>query len=104
MPSNMVSQGSENSALPLPATTPLLAVSAIPQSALFPIANWRPRDGRGETFTKWWRNVLQLLHAFDVTEEQLNDEPPAMPSVAEEPIVTRSEEERRRTSPAIADQ
>ena len=40
MPSNMVSQGTENSALPLPAATPLLAVSAIPQSALFPIAKW----------------------------------------------------------------
>ena len=86
----MVSQGAENSALPLPTSTPLLAVSAIPQSAIFPIASWRPRDGRGEAFDKWWRNVLQLLHAFDVTEQQLSDEPPAMPSIAKDPIVTRT--------------
>ena len=58
------------STLALP-TTPLLAVAPITSKDLFPIPQWRARDGRGLKFDKWWRSVQSLLNALDITVERL---------------------------------
>ena len=79
------------STLALP-TTPLLAVAPITSKDLFPIPQWRARDGRGLKFDKWWRSVQSLLNALDITVERLSEQPPTSPS-AKMSIVTRSSDE-----------
>ena len=66
------------STLALP-TTPLLAVAPITSKDLFPIPQWRARDGRGLKFDKWWRSVQSLLNALDITVERLSEQPPTSP-------------------------
>ena len=93
VPCYMVSQGGElSSALALP-NTPLLAVAPIPSKDLFPIPQWRVRDGRGLKYEKWWRAVQSLLNAFDITVERLGEQPPVNPSIATASIITRSKDE-----------
>ena len=97
----MVAQGVADLSFENAALSPLLATAPIPSAKLFPIPSWRPRDGRNDSYDKWLRAVRQLLAAFDITEERLEEQPPA-PIVSSSMIVTRQDDEE--SAKALADE
>ena len=62
------------------ATTPLLATTAITKDAqLFPMPKWAPRQGRNRAHLLWESSLRQLLAAFGLTMDQLEEDAPPLP-------------------------
>ena len=100
MPSHMVTQGVGDLPRSAAPATPFFAVSPISSGQLFPIPVWRCRDGRNDEFEEWQRAVKQLLNAFNVTMEQLKEEPPTPPSAKHQVVTRQEDEEAQRCSVA----